>query len=292
MGDDDWPVVVPGTVHSGPDRNAGRHSRASGNRSHQDHHQTQHGEADLDRLAHANDGTVRIVSATHETTAHRSDRPRPAVRSGRADRGAGRHRLGVRTEGPIADAVEAALRELTELQVERVGNSVLARTNLGRPTRVLLAGHIDTVPIADNVPSRLDGDTLHGCGTTDMKSGDAMLLHLAATLTDPARDLTFVFYDCEEIEYERNGLTRVQAERTRNGWRPTWRSSASRPTGRSRPAARAPPRSPSRSAAGGPIRRDRGWGTTRSTDPPPSWIGSRRSMRGSWTSTAASTTRG
>ena len=116
------------------------------------------------------------------------------------------------TEGRIADAIEAALRAETQLQIERVGNVVLARTDLGRPTRVLLAGHIDTVPIADNVPSRLDGDTLHGCGTTDMKSGDAMLLHLAATLPNPSRDLTFVFYDCEEIEYERNGLTRIQAD--------------------------------------------------------------------------------
>ena len=116
------------------------------------------------------------------------------------------------TEAVIADAIEAALRRLPALQVLRVGNSVLARTELGRPTRVLLAGHIDTVPIADNVPSRQDGDTLHGCGTTDMKSGDAMLLHLAATLDQPSKDLTFVFYDCEEVEYERNGLTRIQAE--------------------------------------------------------------------------------
>ena len=116
------------------------------------------------------------------------------------------------TEGPIADAVELALRAENRYQVERVGNVVLARTDLGRPTRVLLAGHVDTVPIADNVPSRQDGDTLHGCGTTDMKSGDAMLLHLAATLDEPARDLTFVFYDCEEIEYDRNGLTRIQAD--------------------------------------------------------------------------------
>ena len=117
------------------------------------------------------------------------------------------------TEARIADAIQAALRAETHLQVERHGNVVLARTDLGRPTRVLLAGHIDTVPIAGNVPSRLDGDTLHGCGTTDMKSGDAMLLHLAATLPDPSRDLTFVFYDCEEIEYDRNGLTSVQAQR-------------------------------------------------------------------------------
>ena len=115
-------------------------------------------------------------------------------------------------EGPIADAIEAALRGLRRFEVVRMGNSVLARTSLGRPTRVLLAGHIDTVPIADNVPSRLDGDTLHGCGTTDMKSGDAMLLHIAATLENPSRDLTFVFYECEEIEHDRNGLTRIERE--------------------------------------------------------------------------------
>ena len=116
------------------------------------------------------------------------------------------------TEGPIADAVEAALRGIGRLQVVRLGNSVLARTSLGRPTRVLLAGHLDTVPIADNVPSRRDGDVLHGCGTTDMKSGDAMLLHLAAALDQPSRDLTFVFYECEEIEHDRNGLTRIERE--------------------------------------------------------------------------------
>jgi len=115
-------------------------------------------------------------------------------------------------EGPIADAIEASLRKLGRFEVVRSGNSVLARTALGRPTRVLLAGHVDTVPIAGNVPSKRDGDTLHGCGTTDMKSGDAMLLHIAATLANPAKDLTFVFYDCEEIEHERNGLTRIQRE--------------------------------------------------------------------------------
>ncbi|QNK80865.1 succinyl-diaminopimelate desuccinylase [Nakamurella sp. PAMC28650] len=116
------------------------------------------------------------------------------------------------TEGPIADAIESALRSIGRFEVVRLGNSVLARTALGRPTRVLLAGHIDTVPIADNVPSRLDGDALHGCGTTDMKSGDAMLLHLAATLDNPSRDLTLVFYECEEIEHDRNGLTRIERE--------------------------------------------------------------------------------
>ena len=116
------------------------------------------------------------------------------------------------TEDRIADEIETALRALGRFEVVRSGNAVLARSDLGRPTRVLLAGHIDTVPIADNVPSWRAGDILHGCGTTDMKSGDAMLLHLAATIAEPARDLTFVFYDCEEIEHDRNGLTRIEGE--------------------------------------------------------------------------------
>src|ERR1700684_3431902 len=106
-----------------------------------------------------------------------------------------------RHEERIADEVEAALRAQTSsFEIIRNGNAVLARTALGRPTRVLLAGHLDTVPVADNLPSRRDAESLHGCGTTDMKSGDAVFLHLAATVTAPAHDLTLVFYDCEEIE--------------------------------------------------------------------------------------------
>ncbi len=117
-----------------------------------------------------------------------------------------------RTEELLADLVEAALQQLSHLEVVRSGNAVLARTHLGRASRVLLAGHLDTVPIADNVPSHLEGDVLYGCGTTDMKSGDAVLLNLAATLPDPSRDLTFAFYDCEEIDHDANGLTRIQRE--------------------------------------------------------------------------------
>ena len=101
------------------------------------------------------------------------------------------------------------------LQVVRDGNIVVARTALGRERRVLLAGHLDTVPIADNVPSRLDGDRLFGCGTSDMKSGDAVLLHLAATLAEPAYDLTFVLYDNEEVEADKNGLNRLVAHPAR-----------------------------------------------------------------------------
>ena len=118
-----------------------------------------------------------------------------------------------RQEALLADTVEQALRsQAGHLQVHRCGNTVLARTHLGRPGRVLLAGHLDTVPIADNVPSRRDGDVLYGCGTVDMKSTDAVFLHLAATLVNPARDVTWVFYDCEEIAAVHNGLGRIERE--------------------------------------------------------------------------------
>jgi succinyl-diaminopimelate desuccinylase len=118
-----------------------------------------------------------------------------------------------RDEARIADEVEAALRAQTSgFEIIRNGDAVLARTSLGRPSRVLLAGHLDTVPVADNLPSRFEGDELHGCGTADMKSGDAVFLHLAATVADPAHDLTLVMYDCEEIDSAANGLGRIERE--------------------------------------------------------------------------------
>ncbi len=118
-----------------------------------------------------------------------------------------------RDEARLADEVEAALRaQAPGFEVVRNGNAVLARTSLGRPTRVLLAGHLDTVPAAGNLPSRLDNADLYGCGTADMKSGDAVFLHLAATVAEPAHDLTLVFYDCEEIDAASNGLGRIERE--------------------------------------------------------------------------------
>ena len=112
-------------------------------------------------------------------------------------------------ERALADLVEQALRAVPGLRVDRDGDAVVARTSLGRERRVLLAGHLDTVPLADNLPSRRDGDRLHGCGTSDMKAGDAVLLHLAATLVEPAYDVTYVLYDHEEVEAARNGLRRL-----------------------------------------------------------------------------------
>jgi succinyl-diaminopimelate desuccinylase len=113
------------------------------------------------------------------------------------------------SEGPLADAIEAALRQYSHLSVARDGNAVMARTELGRSQRVVLAGHIDTVPVAGNLPSKTEGGLLYGCGSSDMKSGVAVQLKLAAEVTAPAVDVTYVYYDCEEVESERNGLLRL-----------------------------------------------------------------------------------
>jgi succinyl-diaminopimelate desuccinylase len=120
-------------------------------------------------------------------------------------------------EQRLADLVEQALRVYPALAVERDGNVVLARTTGERMQRVVLAGHLDTVPIAGNVPSRLEGATLHGCGTTDMKSGLAVMLRVAHLVgsgaLEPRTELTWVFYDCEEVEAARNGLGRLARNR-------------------------------------------------------------------------------
>ena len=112
-------------------------------------------------------------------------------------------------EKALADAVELALRALPHLHVDRDGDTVVARTELGRGERVVVAGHLDTVPVAGNLPTWRDGQAIHGRGTADMKSGVAVALRLAATVREPVRDVTYVFYDHEEVEAARNGLGRV-----------------------------------------------------------------------------------
>ena len=144
-------------------------------------------------------------------------------------------------EEGLADAIETALRGLAHLEVTRDGNTVVARTELGRAERVVLAGHIDTVPLTEppNLPTRREGEELHGRGTVDMKGGVAVQLRLAAAVTEPSRDITFVFYDCEEVESERNGLARVGPPPRPSCSTATSPSCSSRPTAPSRGAARA-----------------------------------------------------
>ncbi len=112
-------------------------------------------------------------------------------------------------EQEIADAVEAALAAYDHLTVSRHGNNVVARTDLGLGERVVIAGHLDTVPVNDNLPSRLEGGLLHGLGSCDMKGGDAVMLRIAATVPEANRDLTFVFYEAEEISAVHNGLRKL-----------------------------------------------------------------------------------
>lgn len=123
-------------------------------------------------------------------------------------------------ETAIADAVEAALRRVPDVEVLRHHNNVLARTRRGLESRVILAGHLDTVPPADNLPSTRDVDdrgreTIFGCGAVDMKSGLAVYLHTFATLAaEPGlrEDLTLIAYECEEVSSEFNGLGHIQRD--------------------------------------------------------------------------------
>ena len=115
-------------------------------------------------------------------------------------------------EGPLADLVETALRTQSHLSVVRDGDTVIARTELGRAQRVLIAGHLDTVPVANNLPSWRESGVVFGRGSADMKGGVAVQLAAAAALTSPNRDVTWVFYDHEEVAAELNSLNRIASD--------------------------------------------------------------------------------
>ena len=116
-------------------------------------------------------------------------------------------------ERALADAIEAVLRKQPHLEVLRDADALVARTNFGLESRVVIAGHIDVVPVAENLPVRrevIDGEpSLWGRGTVDMKGGVAVQLKLACELTEPNVDITWVFYDHEEVDASLNGLGRL-----------------------------------------------------------------------------------
>lgn len=116
-------------------------------------------------------------------------------------------------ERELADAIEEALRKYSHLEIIRDADAIVARTNFGRPKRIVIAGHIDTVPVADNLPTKLISlereQVLFGRGVVDMKAGVAVQLKLAAELTDAHSDITWIFYDHEEVEATKNGLGRL-----------------------------------------------------------------------------------
>ncbi len=116
-------------------------------------------------------------------------------------------------EGPVVEMLEAELRAVPWLVVERVGDNLVARTHLDRDTRLVLAGHTDTVPANDNDTARIDGDVLWGLGSCDMKGGLAVMLELARTVAEPIVDVTYVFYAREEVEAAHSGLLELLTER-------------------------------------------------------------------------------
>jgi succinyl-diaminopimelate desuccinylase len=118
-----------------------------------------------------------------------------------------------RHETALADLVVGRLAGCDWLAVERIGDNVVARTELGRPQRLVVAGHLDTVPPAGNETPRIDGDLLWGVGAADMKGGLAVMLDLAATVTEPVVDVTWCFYACEEVGRHESGLGQLWEQR-------------------------------------------------------------------------------
>jgi succinyl-diaminopimelate desuccinylase len=116
-------------------------------------------------------------------------------------------------EAAITDHLQALLGDVPWLTVERIEHNLVARTDLGRDMRIVLAGHTDTVPPNGNERARRDGDVLWGLGSADMKSGVTVLLELARTVEAPAVDVTYVFYECEEVDSRHNGLRKLLAGR-------------------------------------------------------------------------------
>ena len=120
-------------------------------------------------------------------------------------------------EAALANEVENLLTSCTHLSVVRDGNAVVASTNLGLGSRVVIAGHLDTVPVANNLPSQLHHfereQVIVGRGTVDMKAGVAVMLKLAVELVSPNVDITWVFYDNEEVASDLNGLGRLVRNR-------------------------------------------------------------------------------
>jgi succinyl-diaminopimelate desuccinylase len=112
-------------------------------------------------------------------------------------------------ESVLADRVAAELGACDWLDVVRVGDNVVARTSLGRPHRLVVAGHLDTVPPAGNEAPWLDGEVLWGVGAADMKGGLAVMLDLARTIDRPAVDVTWCFYACEEVGRDESGLAQL-----------------------------------------------------------------------------------
>jgi succinyl-diaminopimelate desuccinylase len=118
-----------------------------------------------------------------------------------------------RAEGALAADIERRLGAVSSLEVERIADNVVARSTYGRSKRLVLGGHLDTVPPFSDAAPKVDGDTLWGLGAVDMKGGLAVMLDLAERIEEIPVDVTLVFYVCEEVERSANGLLGLSRER-------------------------------------------------------------------------------
>lgn len=114
-----------------------------------------------------------------------------------------------RDERALADEVERELRAARHLEVRRIGDNVVARTRGEAASRVVVAGHLDTVPGEPGVDVR-DGRIV-GLGACDMKGSIAMMVELATSARRYVSEVTWVFYAREEIERRSSGLLELQA---------------------------------------------------------------------------------
>ncbi len=112
-------------------------------------------------------------------------------------------------EAKLADWIEQTLSPCNWLKIDRVENNVVARTHLGRSSRVIIAGHLDTVPPNTNATALIKDDVLWGVGSADMKGGLAVMVDLACSVSNPQMDVTWCFYTCEEVSRTESGLARL-----------------------------------------------------------------------------------
>lgn len=120
-------------------------------------------------------------------------------------------------EEQLCDDLETRIGRGAGWRIERTGNNLIVGRESpdGFRNRVVLAGHLDTVPEpAGGLPVRKEGDRVHGRGSSDMKAGDAVMLALLegfdweGSWAEPL----FVFYEREEGPYAENGLEIVFEE--------------------------------------------------------------------------------
>lgn len=113
-----------------------------------------------------------------------------------------------RNETRLASHVETRLRENPNLDVERIGDNVVARTRGHHRTRLLVAGHLDTVP-GQVSTARIVGDELIGLGACDMKGSLSVMIELALDTAPRSVEVTWVFYAREEITRSESGLLEI-----------------------------------------------------------------------------------